>query len=368
MLAEILLEDSARLKEEDAEYANRKSFSKHKPALPLYTIDDVKESLPLFRTKQLKEEFRVGDFKLKFFDAGHILGAASVLVEVDDTKVLFSGDIGRLNDLLMTAPHSPPEADYIVMESTYGNKLHPKSDPVEALADLIRSVLKKKSVLLIPSFAVGRAQSLLYCSYKAFEKYPELKLPVFVNSPMAKEVTGLYRRFLEEHKLDKNYCDQVCSAATFISSVAESKELNTRKGPMIIISASGMLTGGRILHHLQSFGDNPDNIILLAGFQAAGTRGADLVRGERSIKFFGYYHDIKAEIKQFDFLSAHADQEELLAWLKSASKQPKKVFLSHGEPLASETLRKKIQEQLGLYAHPVSDMEEIDLELVLKVR
>ncbi len=360
-LAEIMLKDSARLKEEEADYANRKKFSKHQPALPLYTQEDVEKSLKLFRTKNLKEEFNIGDFRIRFSEAGHILGAVSILIECDNTKIFFSGDLGRANDLLITAPNPPLNADYIVMESTYGDRLHAKVDPIIAMKKLLEEVISKKSVLLIPSFAVGRAQTLLYCVHEAFRQDPKLRIPVYVNSPMASQVTSLYKRFLDEHKLDRNQYEQVHSIATFIQDITESKALNREDGPMVIISASGMLTGGRILHHLQAFGDDPNNIILLAGFQAVGTRGADLARGNTSIKFFGYYHSINAQIKKFEFLSAHADQGELLAWLKSMKSTPKKIFLSHGEPLASDTLRRKIQEELNLEAHVAIDMEEIFL-------
>lgn len=358
-LAEILLEDSAQLKEEEAEYANRKNFSKHHPALPLYTDEDVQKSLKLFRSKNLKEEFSIGDFKIKFYEAGHIIGAVSALIEADDVRILFSGDLGRSNDLLIDPPAHPPVTDYIVMESTYGDRSHPNIDPIEAMKELIQSTIEKQSVLLIASFAVGRAQTMIYSIFKVFEKYPNLRMPVFVNSPMAESATRIAQQFINEQKLDKSTSQRMYEIATFIADVNESKELNKQSGPMIIISASGMLTGGRILHHLQAFGDDPNNTIVLAGFQAAGTRGAALARGERLIKFFGYYHDIEAQVKQFDFLSAHADQQELLEWLKSASSRPKKVFLSHGEPEAADTLRRKIEEELNLVVKVAEDGEEI---------
>lgn len=360
-LAEILLEDSAKLKEEEAEYANRKQFSKHKPALPLYTSEDVTNAMPLFRTKHLKETFVLGDFKIRFSYAGHILGAVSVLVECDGKSIFFSGDLGRSNDLLMKAPNPPLEADYIVMESTYGDRLHPTLDPIVEMKNLIKQVIERKSILLIPSFAVGRAQTLLYCIYKIFEQNPDLRIPLFVNSPMADKVTDLYRKFIDEHKLGDDVCRKICADATFIKSIEESKALNMQKGPMIIISASGMLTGGRILHHLQAFGEDPKNIILLVGFQAAGTRGYDLAHGEKMIKFFGYHHQINAEVENFDFLSAHADQRGLLDWLGSAKTKPRKVFLSHGEPHAADLLRRKIEEELKLETIVAEDNQLIEL-------
>lgn len=361
-LAEIILMDSARLQEEAAEHANRKKYTKHKKVLPLYTEEDADKALKLFRTQPLKEEFHIGNFKLKYYDAGHILGAASVVIEAGGTKVLFSGDIGRMNDLLMTSPHTPASADYIVMESTYGNRLHGNVDPLEKMQELLEQIYKNKSTLVIPSFAVGRAQTLLYCIYEVMQKCPHLEMPIYINSPMATEVTHLYEKFLDEHKLDAESCHKVCSKAKFVNSVQDSIALNEdQSGPKIIISASGMLTGGRVLHHLQAFGGDSNNVILLAGFQAMGTRGAHLRDGERSIKFFGYYHQIEAEVVNFDFFSAHADQAELISWLKSAESVPKQVILSHGEPSASDTLRRKIQDELDIDVHVAIDQETINL-------
>lgn len=359
-LAEILLEDSAHIKEEEAEYANRKKFSKHDPALALYTKQDVVRALPLFRAHGYQQEFWIGDFKIKFIPAGHILGACSVLVECEGKKILFSGDLGRDNDLLMKAPHKPPACDYLIMESTYGDRLHDAVDPIEALDEILEEALKNKSVLMIPSFAVGRAQLLLYCIYKVFEKYPHLKMPVFVNSPMASEVTDLYQRFLEDHKLDEAMCRHVCNSARFVQSIEESKALNRMDGPMIIIAASGMLTGGRILHHLEAFGADPKNMILMVGFQAQGTRGARLIRGERSIKFHGYYHDINAKLIELEFFSAHADQQELIKWLQSMPTKPRKIFLTHGEPEAAALLKQKLVELDYLVSVP-EDLDEVEI-------
>jgi metallo-beta-lactamase family protein len=356
--AEILLYDSAHLKQEEADYANKKKFSKHEPAIPLYTDEDVRQTMLKFRTHKYKEIFHVGDFTIKFSNAGHILGACSVLVEVDHKKILFSGDIGRVDDQILFDPAPAPDADILVLESTYGNRLHPKTNPIEAFKDLIRKAIEDKSVILIPSFAVGRAQSILYCINQVFEQYPDLRLPAYLNSPMAKSVTALYEHFVSELKLSSLECNKVCHTAKIIQSVEESIELNKQSGPMIIISASGMLAGGRVLHHLKNFGKDPNNIIVFAGFQAEGTRGATLLRGERLIKIHGYYHEIQAQIMNFDFFSAHADQEELINWVKTMQTPPKQVYLVHGEPLAADTLRLKLQENLGLNVYVPLDQEE----------
>lgn len=360
-LAGILLIDSARIQEEEAEYANKKRYSKHNPALALYSEMDALASLALFHTKEFTESFNVNGFKIQFYKAGHILGAASVLIEADGVRLLFSGDLGRRDDLLMEAPHKAVAADYVVIESTYGDRLHPVVDPLAEFKKLVEEIQHKRSVLLIPSFAVGRAQSIILLLHQLFKKYPKLKVPVYLNSPMAKQVTELYEKYSSDHKLTKAESKEIFSSIKIISSIEESKALNENKGPMIIISASGMLTGGRILHHLDTYGDNPDNILLLAGFQAEGTRGYDIAHGERRIKFHGTYHQLRLKVVQFDFLSAHGDQKDLLDWLSSIPSPPRRVFITHGEALAADSFRKKIIEDLNFNAFVPRDGEIINL-------
>lgn len=360
-LAGILLIDSARIQEEEAQYANKKQYSKHNPALALYSEMDALASLALFRTKEFTETFNIDGFTVQFYKAGHILGASFVLIEADGKKVLFSGDLGRNDDLLMAAPHLPVAADYVVIESTYGNRIHPDLDPVNEFKKLVEKIRKRKSVLLIPSFAVGRAQAIILILYKLFEQYPDLRVPIYLNSPMAKEVTELYAKYSSDHKLSHEESRKIFGSVKIISSIDESKRLNEGHGPLIIISASGMLTGGRILHHLEAYGGNADNILLLPGFQAEGTRGYDIAHGERRIKFHGAYHQLKLEVEQFDFLSAHADQNGLLKWLEQIPAKPKKVFITHGEAIAADTLRREIIEKLELNASVPLDQETISL-------
>lgn len=359
-LSGILLIDSGKIQEEEASYANRKSYSKHNPAEPLYTSIDATASLALFRTLNFHETINVEDFSIKLIPSGHILGASSILVEADGKKILFSGDLGRYDDLLMDSPHSPIEADYIVSESTYGDRNHQNLDPIKEIEKIILQVKEKKSVLLLPSFAVGRAQTLILLLYKLFKMKPELKIPIYLNSPMAKEVTHLYEKYTSDHKLNKEEAHEIFKSINIISTIEQSQGLNEKQGPMIIISSSGMLTGGRILHHLEAFAKNPNNILLLAGFQAEGTRGADIKRGLKKIKFHGTYHHLKLKLESFDFLSAHADQKDIIRWL--SLKPPKeKIFITHGEASASESLRKKIKEEMGQDAYIPSEGETINL-------
>lgn len=347
-LCEILLNDSAYLMEEDANYANRKGFSKHKPALPLYTHEDVKRTLPLFVPSSFLQPISLDpQTTVEFQSAGHILGAAQIRLRTQSRQLLFSGDLGRPNDPMMKAPAPIGEVDSLVVESTYGNRTHEKMSPQDTLETLIQQAIEQKGIILIPAFAVGRSQIILhYLSLlKAQDKLADI--PIFLDSPMATNVTDLYCTRNEDHKLDPAQCRQMCSVVKYVLSPNESEALDHRKGPMLIISASGMLTGGRVLHHLKSFGSDEKNILLFTGYQAEGTRGADIIAGKKSIKIHGEFHKITAQVKTLNNLSAHADAEEILSWIQTATKVPKQVFITHGESEASSALKTRIEKQLG---------------------
>jgi metallo-beta-lactamase family protein len=346
-LCQILLPDSGRLQEEDAAYANRKSFSKHHPALPLYGERDAEAALRRLRPVEFGEEIAVGALRARFTPAGHILGAASALLRDASGSLLVSGDLGRSDDLIMPPPAPPADADWIVMESTYGDRSHEERDPVEAIAAVLRRTLDRGGALLCPSFAVGRAQALLVCLHRAFEKGLAPRVPVFVNSPMATDVSALYEDFRAYHRLSPaETSDAIGRLARFVRSVEESRELAARRGPHVVISASGMATGGRVLHHLRALAPDARNTILLPGFQAVGTRGADLAAGAKAIKMHGELVPVRAEVVQMGILSAHADREDLCAWLASAPRPPRELFLVHGEPGASDALRRTLKATL----------------------
>jgi len=346
-LCSIMLPDSGHLQEEDARYANEKRFSKHTPALPLYTEDDANRVATRMTTVAYGSPLEIGPLSVRFQSAGHILGASSILVSDGHASVLFSGDLGRSNDLLMQPPQPPPAADYVLVESTYGDRLHPDEDPVAALGEVARRTFERKGVLLIPSFAVGRAQLILYCLYRLFESGAIERVPVYMNSPMAIDVTELYQRHADYHRLTAEQCAAAFRTAQLVKTAQESKQLNRRQGPMAIISASGMLTGGRILHHLRAFAPDPRNTLVLPGYQAPGTRGALLVGGAKSVKVHGNYVPVRASVVQLDGFSAHADQGELISWLTGCPRPPRHVFVVHGDPEASDTLRHRIGEDLG---------------------
>ncbi len=360
-LCAVLLPDSGKLQEEDARYAAEKKFSRHARPLPLHTQEDAEKVLSQLRPQPFRETFRVGDLEVSLATAGHILGAASVTLRHGARKLLFSGDLGRSDDLLMRAPAPPGDPDWVVVESTYGDRNHPAADPVARIAEILAETLRRGGSLLIPSFAVGRAQTLLYCLHEVFRRGLAARVPVFVNSPMATDVTDLYRRHVDHHRLSAAQCADVCDIATFTRSVEESKRLAARRGPLVIVSASGMATGGRVLHHLKVLAPEQRNTILLPGFQAPGTRGDALASGADQIKIHGEYVRVRARVEQLEILSAHADQADLLAWLGRCGKPPREVFVVHGEPVASDTLRRLTREHLGYAARVPEYLETVSL-------
>ena len=361
-LCRILLPDSARIHEEDAAYANRKGFSKHKPALPLYTEEDAERALELLEPLDFGEPLALETLTVSIRPAGHILGAGSVEIRGEAGSILFSGDLGRDDDLLMHAPERPGRPDWLVVESTYGDRNHPEVDPIEEIARVLARTLERGGTLLIPSFAVARAQNISYCLHQIFERDLAPRVPVYLNSPMATRVTALYQRHASYHRLPADLASEVCSLPHFVRSVDESKELTARgRFPAVIISASGMATGGRVLHHLESLAPDPRNTILLPGFQAPGTRGQAIAAGVEAVKIHGAYVPIQAEVVQLDFLSAHADQADLLRWVGACEQPPREVYVTHGESLSSDVLRHEIQERLSFRASVPDYRDEVIL-------
>ncbi|MTV36348.1 MBL fold metallo-hydrolase RNA specificity domain-containing protein [Duganella radicis] len=347
-LCRILLPDSGRLLEEEAIHANRKGYSKHAPALPLYTEADAVRALAHFSPVPYDQPFSVrGKLTGQLALAGHILGAAIVTINDGSRSITFSGDLGREHDAIMVAPHHINSSDYLVVESTYGDRLHGPIDPAIQLGDTIRRTAARGGVTVIPAFAVGRAQSVLYAIHQLKQQgqLPPI-LPVYLNSPMATDATALYRKHRSLHRLDQRQCEAMCRAAHIVNSVEESIALNQRQMPMVIIAASGMATGGRVLHHLKAFAGDARNTIQFVGFQAGGTRGAAMLAGVREIKVHGEYVPLRASVCQIDNLSAHADAREIMHWLGHFERPPRRTFVTHGEPAAADALRHRIQEEL----------------------
>jgi metallo-beta-lactamase family protein len=346
-LAAILLPDSAFLQEEDARHANKRRFSKHSPALPLYTKVDVEAALALFQTVEFDQTIELGGMRIRLSPAGHLLGAACVYVEADGTDVLFTGDVGRPNDPLMRPPRTVAGAKNLVVESTYGNRRHERSDPGEQLGTVLARVLGRGGIVMIPAFAVGRSQAilLLIARLKAAGTIPDV--PVYLNSPMAIDATGIYRAHSDEHRISAEECEVMCRAATYVHTAEESKALNQLSGPMVLIAGSGMMTGGRILHHLVAFAPDPNNALLLVGYQAAGTRGEAIDLGADEVKIHGDYVPVLCERLRIDGMSGHADYTEIADWLDAMSVRPNAVYVTHGDPPASDAFRRYLADRFG---------------------
>lgn len=359
-LCRLLLPDSGRLQEEEAAYATRKHFSKHAEPRPLYTEKDALDCLGRFKPVRSGRDLQLGpSLTAKWIPAGHLLGASQIRVEAGGHRIHFSGDLGRADDAL-TRPPAPFEgADLLVCESTYGNRQHPKVDVEAQLGAVVRRIAARSGVLIIPAFAVGRVQGVMLHLARLRRRGEIPALPMYLNSPMAIAATDIYRRFEDEHRASAQDLSDMFELATPVRTVEESKALNTRKGPMIIISASGMLTGGRVLHHVATFGPDPRNAILLSGFQAGGTRGATLQAGGRMLRMFGQEVPIGAEVIEIQGLSGHADADGLIAWARGGAR-PRQTFVTHGEPEAADILRWRFERELGWPARVPEHLEVVD--------
>ncbi len=346
-LCQLLLPDSGFIQEDDARRANKYSYSKHKPALALYTEEDANRSLEHFTTLEFDKTYHIDEkIFFKFRPAGHILGAAFVRIDDGNTSITFSGDVGRQDDPIMFKPAKLEDSDYIVVESTYGNRLHDSASLLDEIAEIVNKTSKRGGSVLIPSFAVGRAQSILYYIFKLKRSGRIPDLPVYVDSPMATSATEIFNKYHLEHKLNPKETQAVCDGAHYVKDREESKRVSASAMPSIIISASGMATGGRVLHHLKTMIGDYRNTILFAGFQAEGTRGRDLVLGAKTIRMHGEDFKVKAEIHCLDSASAHADYQEVLTWLRTMPGAPKQIFVTHGEPSSAAAMCEHIDREL----------------------
>lgn len=361
-LARILLLDSGYLQEEEARLANRMGYSKHDPALPLYTREDAERSLKYFVGVEPRKLAKIHDaLEFEFIPSGHLLGAASVRLRWNGRSILFSGDVGRPADPIMPAPEASAGGDYLVIESTYGDRVHPVSNPLRELKEIVDRTVNRGGTVLIPSFAVGRAQLILYF-LKQLKDRGELKdIPIYLNSPMAQSVNHVFCKYAAQTRLSAEQAHAVCSVAQTVTTVEESKALNEMKDSRIIIAASGMATGGRVLHHLKALLPDSRNTIVFAGFQAAGTRGEALIHGANEIKIHGAMCPVRAEVVNLESLSAHADSRELTKWVERMKVNPQRVFITHGESAASEALRRHLEDDLNLCAEIPELNSEVEL-------
>lgn len=347
-LCELMLLDAAKIQESDAAFANRHGFSKHRPALPLYGKRDAVKALERIQAVDFDVPTDLGHgANLVFRRAGHILGAASVQLRWGGKTIVFSGDLGRYNDPLMHDPAAIRQADCLVVESTYGDRLHAPVAPAEALLEVVQRTTARGGTVIIPAFAVGRAQELLYLIWRLKQAGRLPLTPVYLDSPMAIDASDIFRRHPLDHRLSPDECAAAMGSATYVRDVEASKALTYNTMPKIIISASGMATGGRVLHHLKAYGPDRRNTILFAGYQAAGTRGEALISGVGQVKIHGELVPIRAEIDSLPALSAHADADEIMRWLGGFERPPGRTFVVHGEPAASNALARRIRSELG---------------------
>ncbi len=347
-LAAILLPDSGHIQEEDAFFANRHGFSKHLPALPLYTKQEAMTSLRQLHPEPVGHWFEpIRGWKARFQSAGHILGAASLLLDVAGRRVLFSGDLGRPDDPLMLPPEPPPQADTVLIESTYGDRQHPNQKLFAELGPLLHKLAARGGVAVVPVFAVGRAQAMLHtiAQLKAAGAIPR-SLPIFLDSPMAIHTTALYEHHIGEHRLSEQEVHAMDRVATMLETPEQSKALARRHGPMVILAASGMATGGRVLHHLTQYAGDHRNMVILTGYQAPGTRGAALASGHNTLRIHAQDVTVRAEVVQIESASAHADANQLLSWLHKMPSAPGQVYVVHGERESSDMLRQRIEHEI----------------------
>lgn len=363
-LTEIVLRDSAKIQEEDAARANREGFSRHQPAAALYTEKDVEKCIEHFRPCNHNEWMSlVEGIKFRLVRNGHILGSCFVEIDYKGKIFVFSGDIGRKESLTLAVPNAPERADVLLIESTYGNRLHPVAPAEDQLSEIINDTIRKKGNILISSFAIGRSQELMVLIQKLKKQNKIPNIPVYLDSPMSSEVTKVTFKYPEWHKLSFDQCKEITDNVFFVKSVEDSYGVMETPGPKIIIAASGMLAGGRILNYLKAYVEDPKNTLLLVGYQAEGTRGKTVKEGGHEIKIHGKYFKVKAEVRELTTLSAHADQSELLDWMKHIKNKPSSVFLVHGENDALYTFQLKIKDELGWKAEVPMLNEEAEIFL-----
>jgi len=375
-VTEIILRDSAHLQQEDAEHANKHGLSHHKPALPLYGPDDAEQVIGLFATQERHDKKVLpDDVSFEYFNAGHILGSNFVLIEKrfddrDPIRILFSGDLGRENPLYLKPREDPPQADIVVCESTYGDRFHSKTDPQEEFGAIVEEIIKNRQVLVVPAFAVDRAQELIFCLNNLMRDGKIPAIPTYVDSPMATSVTALYEKYTDEHTMllaeqgESDHNPLSFPSLHFTQTPEQSKALNKLTGPAIIISAGGMATGGRILHHLLNRLPDSSTVVLFTGYQGEGTLGRQLIDGATNVTVLGVGVEVKAQIRKLLSLSGHSDQGEIMSWLKKMPAPPKHVFLTHGENPARAVLKGVIEKELGWTVHLPILNETQDLTLL----
>ncbi len=364
-ITEIILKDSAKIQEEDTSRANKFRYSKHHPALPLYDLDDVEETLPLFQSKPLNEWQSIDEnIRYRFRYNGHIIGATFIELEIGDKTLVFSGDVGREIDPLLFPPEKPEKADLLFIEATYGDRLHPKIPIIDALQELLNRCTDRNGIIIIPSFSVERTQLLMYLFWQLKKNGKMAKIPIYMDSPMSRNVLEIFHQNRDWHRLSYEDYFEMCEEIKFIGTVNETLALAKDPRPKIIIAGSGMAAGGRVLTYLAKYLGDPNATIMMAGFQAEGTRGRALLEGAKEIKLYGKYFTVRANIENIEGLSGHADQNGLIEWMGKLAHQPEKIFIVHAEKEAAEGLQQKIKE---VY-HWVAEIPALNDDVVIAVQ
>ncbi|MBC8883382.1 MBL fold metallo-hydrolase [Flavobacterium piscinae] len=347
-ISKLILADSAKIQEEEVAKANQEHFSKHNPAEPLYTVADAERVTPLFRVVEPNLAIKLTEeCYFTFFPSAHILGACSIELHAEEKTLIFSGDVGQDDDVLMHPPQKPKLGDYIFLESTYGNRLHPQNDVFLDLEMIINKTIQRGGNVIIPSFAVERVQTVMYLIWQLRLQNRIPNVAYIIDTPMGIKVLDVFNDNPKWHKLNPHECEEMCKMFTMISDYEDTINAIYDKRPKVVIAASGMITGGRVLSYLERYIDKLENTVMLVGYQAEGTRGRKILEGAKEIKFFGKYYPVEAEVVLVEGLSAHGDQNDLLNWLNELTQKPKRIFLVHGENEATDTLRSKIFEQYG---------------------
>lgn len=347
-ITEVLLLDSAKIQEEDAERANSRGYTKHKPAKPLYSVEDARNTLPYLHAHPEDKWKKLGDnIRFRLQNNAHILGATHVDIEAFGKRIVFSGDIGRIDDPMLDVPDIPEHADYLVVESTYGDRLHPSINIEAQFIDILHKVAERNGIMIVPSFTVDRAQDFMYLFWKLEQKQDIPNIPIYLDSPMGTDVSKVFNRYHKWHKLGADTFDKVFKNTRMVKAYKETETLANDMHPKIVIAGSGMMNGGRVLTYLKRHLGNPDSTIIIPGYQAEGTRGRDIHDGKTEVKIHGEYYKVRAHIEDIRTMSSHADQAQIIHWLSGLTTKPSRIFINHGEPKASEALRLKISETYG---------------------
>jgi metallo-beta-lactamase family protein len=361
-VTEIILKDSGKIHEEDAKRAKEEGFSKHEDPEPFYTVQEAEDTLQYFKSADENDWIELSEhIRARFMFNGHIIGATFIEIDIYGKRFVFSGDIGRSDDILLDSPRKPEKADYLFIETTYGNRLHPKEELEEIFEEAIIEAIRNHGNIIVPSFAIERLQLLMYLLWKMQKENKIPDISIYVDSPMGNNVIQVFQNFPEWHNLPMGEFKQMLKNVNIVTSYKETWETIDTDKPKIVIAGSGMVTGGRVLTYLKQLIDEPETIVMLVGYQAEGTRGRQILEGAKEIKFFGKYYPVNAKVESIHSLSAHADQGELLDWLSDINNTPTNVFLVHGEPTARDVFRVKLQDVYQWKSYAPKLYEEIEL-------